>query len=74
MTIKKRTGTLIEEKPGDTMVRAINEGHTDREVYDFLLDACSRSFKNKQDRQDLADQIAQVRAIDVFAESALEIA
>jgi hypothetical protein len=39
-----------------------------------LLDACSRSFKNKQDRQDLADQIAQVRAIDVFAESALEIA
>jgi hypothetical protein len=56
------------------MVRAINEGHTDREVYDFLLDACSRSFKNKQDRQDLADQIAQVRAIDVFAESALEIA
>jgi len=74
MTIKKRTGTWIEEKPADTMVRAINEGHSDREVYDFLLDACSLSFKNKQDRQDLADQIAKVRAINVFERSTLEIA
>tara|TARA_R110002167_G_scaffold308146_1_gene512890 strand:- start:138 stop:362 length:225 start_codon:yes stop_codon:yes gene_type:complete len=73
MTIKKRTGTWSEEKPLDTIVRAINEGHTDKEVYDFLLDACSRSFKNKQDRQDLADQIAQVRAINVFAKSTMEI-
>ena len=64
----------INETPGDCIVRFINEGHNDEAIYKFLLNTCSRSFKNQQDRQDLADQIAQVRQIDVLAESTLKIA
>jgi|TARA_B110000483_G_scaffold220184_1_gene274985 hypothetical protein len=75
MTIKKNVMKIkLNETPGDCIVRFIGEGHSDEGIYKFLLNTCSRSFKNKQDRQDVADQIAQVRSLDVFAESDLEIA
>jgi len=55
------------------MVRSINNGHNDREIYDFILDTCSLSFNNRSERQEMADQISQIRRRDLWATSDLEI-
>ena len=61
------------EAPVDCMVRSINNGHNDREIYDFILDTCSLSFNNRSERQEMADQISQIRRRDLWATSDLEI-
>tara|TARA_B100000686_G_scaffold39441_1_gene40840 strand:+ start:415 stop:630 length:216 start_codon:yes stop_codon:yes gene_type:complete len=66
--MKKGMEILENETPVQSIVRFLNEGRTESEVYEFICDKCALQLKSKADRIGVAAHIAEVAKINVFAE------
>ena len=65
--MEKGMEILENETPVQSIVRFLNEGRTESEVYDFICDKCALQLKSKADRIGVAAHIAEVARLNVFA-------
>jgi hypothetical protein len=51
----------------DRIVMLVNDGFSEDAIFEDIYSQCWSRLQNKPERQALADRIAQISAIDVFA-------
>ena len=57
----------LKQPVADRIVMLVNEGHDEAEIFKDIHSQCWLQLETKAARQRLADHIAQISAIDVFA-------
>lgn len=57
----------LNQQPIDRVVKLLNLGFSQKEVYEDILKYCSLSLDTEPKKQAIKDQIAQINSMNVFA-------